>query len=74
MIWSLSCSDPSGLPSVDGGGAVVCTVGVPSMVAVDAGLGALTVAEMETLMGYALGVVVMAWGFKMLGRMLFRGA
>jgi len=73
MIYALGCSVPEGLPGIDAG-MVSCTVGVPSLVSIDSTLSSLSAAELSQLMSAALVVVVMAWGFKMLGRMLFKGA
>lgn len=82
MIYSIQCPDGSVLSGDLGaigcvvGGAYVAPTSINAAVGVvgsDA-MAALTVADVEQLMGLSLAVVATAWGFKKLGQMLFKGA
>lgn len=72
MNYLLGCSDPSGVPSIDGSGLVVCSAGVPALSGAGAYLADLSSADVNALMAEAMVVIVMAWGFRMVGRLLFK--
>lgn len=72
MGFVVGCSDPAGLPSFDVGGAVVCSMGVPAMVEVSPGLGSLSSADVLDLLSASLAVVAMAWGFRVVGSLIYR--
>lgn len=71
MIYVISCSDPSGVPSFDAGGAVVCSVGSPAMLQDAPNLSQLSQSDVESLLSSALVVIALAWGFKAVGRLIF---
>lgn len=73
MNYLIGCSDPAGVPSIDVLGSVVCSAGVPALSGAGAYLADLSAADVNALMAQAMVVIVMAWGFRVVGRLLFKG-